>query len=634
MKKIELKESDNAEQKVLLTEQGRSSPSSILLQDSGQKLNLGSSFVQRTRYLSRSPRDGPSAFMLLDVVPDSKDSVLHKEETEGNSQDLLTREEFQKPVLGKSPLDASPLKTLLSQDEDELKESSDDSVEDSENPEISPVHEDDQTCSPEFVDVNEDCATNHAIIAVDDTTSLPGSRGQSPLTHLERCCRVSESSSGTVSLPTTPISSRTKSPEFFTGKTPFQNGRRAVSPLLDTPGGETPAAKEFLMQKKSATVDLGVLRRTSSSPGLDEPNNGRRGLMKYFDNGVDKESKEKKQSLVMRRQTLSAANQPPRKQVNRRTNNGLFPVSITKHCEKNAEDVSTTYDAMSPNFIFLQFYQSSWFGDENVPLPLPEEEFCYRAVKNLDRIPPFDTHKIGVIYVGRDQENDEVSILRNQYGSSRYMAFLSGLGELVRLRDFLLCEVYTGGLERNGADGHYGYSWRSEIAQVMFHVATLMPNKENDPNCHSKKLHIGNDFVTIVYNDSKTSYNMGTIKGQFNFVEIVIKPLDNDSNIVCLNVKDELRDILNNTNYGPRVISDKNLSNLVRHMAMHVNMASVIHQNQKTTTDTYGCNWLQRLRQIKRIRGRVPHAVTEQCRSLDLRKGTPNIIDFTKYVLR
>ena len=47
---------------------------------------------------------------------------------------------------------------------------------------------------------------------------------------------------------------------------------------------------------------------------------------------------------------------------------------------------------------------------------------------------------------------------------------------------------------------------------VMFHIATLMPNKENDPNCHSKKLHIGNDFVTIVYNESKTAYKMGTIK--------------------------------------------------------------------------------------------------------------------------
>ena len=45
------------------------------------------------------------------------------------------------------------------------------------------------------------------------------------------------------------------------------------------------------------------------------------------------------------------------------------------------------------------------------------------------------------------------------------MEFLSGLGELVRLRDCSLLEVYTGGLDRNGADGEYAYSWRSEIAQ-------------------------------------------------------------------------------------------------------------------------------------------------------------------------
>lgn len=39
-----------------------------------------------------------------------------------------------------------------------------------------------------------------------------------------------------------------------------------------------------------------------------------------------------------------------------------------------------------------------------------------------------------------------------------------------------------------------------------------MPYKEKDAQCVSKKLHIGNDFVTIVYDDSKHGYNFGTIK--------------------------------------------------------------------------------------------------------------------------
>ena len=38
-----------------------------------------------------------------------------------------------------------------------------------------------------------------------------------------------------------------------------------------------------------------------------------------------------------------------------------------------------------------------------------------------------------------------------------------------------------------------------------------MPNKEKDSACRSKKMHIGNDFVTIVYDDSDTGYQCETI---------------------------------------------------------------------------------------------------------------------------
>ena len=47
---------------------------------------------------------------------------------------------------------------------------------------------------------------------------------------------------------------------------------------------------------------------------------------------------------------------------------------------------------------------------------------------------------------------------------------------------------------------------------VIFHVATLMPTRDSDPGCNSKKMHIGNDFVTIVYNDSQQAVKFGTIK--------------------------------------------------------------------------------------------------------------------------
>lgn len=52
-------------QKVSFSEdKDKASPSSVTSQGSESNLNLGSSFVKRTRYLSRSPMEGPSAFMV------------------------------------------------------------------------------------------------------------------------------------------------------------------------------------------------------------------------------------------------------------------------------------------------------------------------------------------------------------------------------------------------------------------------------------------------------------------------------------------------------------------------------------------------------------------------------------------
>lgn len=50
------------------------------------------------------------------------------------------------------------------------------------------------------------------------------------------------------------------------------------------------------------------------------------------------------------------------------------------------------------------------------------------------------------------------------------------------------------------------------LPSAIFHIATLMPNRESDKSCCNKKRHIGNDFVVVVYNDSGEEYKLGTIK--------------------------------------------------------------------------------------------------------------------------
>uniref|UniRef100_A0A8B9JBG2 Tuberin n=1 Tax=Astyanax mexicanus TaxID=7994 RepID=A0A8B9JBG2_ASTMX len=268
----------------------------------------------------------------------------------------------------------------------------------------------------------------------------------------------------------------------------------------------------------------------------------------------------------------------------------------------NAEKSS----GLSPSFVFLQLYHSPFFGNEaNKPLLLPKSELIDRAVKVLDQMPPYDTHKIGVVFVGPGQANNEVAILSNEYGSNRYARFLTGLGKLIHLKDCDPDQIFLGGLDhgRYADDGEFTYCWHDDIMQAIFHIATLMPNRESDKSCCNKKRHIGNDFVVVVYNDSGEEYKLGTIKGQFNFVEVLIKPLDFESNLVTLQCRRDLEGLVDTT--VAKIVSDQNLPLLVRQMALHANMASLVHQYRANPSDAYASKWLARLRHIKRIRTRV-----------------------------
>uniref|UniRef100_A0A667ZJN8 Tuberin n=1 Tax=Myripristis murdjan TaxID=586833 RepID=A0A667ZJN8_9TELE len=266
----------------------------------------------------------------------------------------------------------------------------------------------------------------------------------------------------------------------------------------------------------------------------------------------------------------------------------------------NTEKIS----GLSPSFVFLQLYHSPFFGNEaNKPLLLPKTQVIDRAVKVLDQMPPYDTHKIGVVFVGAGQVNNEVAILSNEYGSNRYAAFLTGLGKLIHLKDCDPDQIFLGGLDQYGDDGEFTYCWHDDIMQAIFHIATLMPNRESDKGCCNKKRHIGNDFVMVVYNDSGEEYKLGTIKGQFNFVEVIIKPLDYECNLVTLQCRKDLEGLVDTT--VAKIVSDRNLPLLVRQMALHANMASLVHQYRANPSDAYASKWLARLRHIKRIRTRV-----------------------------
>jgi tuberous sclerosis protein 2 len=152
-----------------------------------------------------------------------------------------------------------------------------------------------------------------------------------------------------------------------------------------------------------------------------------------------------------------------------------------------------------------------------------------------------------VLYVGQGQADDEAGILANPFGSLRYTDFLHGLGALIYLRDVDHQSTFLGGLDAEDGDGDYAYMWEDDAMQVIFHVATLMPNHlETDPRCNKKKRHIGNDYVAIVYNNSgdNQGFKLGTVKGQFIYACVVITPLDEGSNRVEIQCRPELEEPL------------------------------------------------------------------------------------------
>ena len=98
---------------------------------------------------------------------------------------------------------------------------------------------------------------------------------------------------------------------------------------------------------------------------------------------------------------------------------------------------------------------------------------------------------------------------------------------------------YPGGLDTDGSAGDFTLLWYDGITQVLFHVATMMLNKDETGN--AKKRHIGNDSTLIVYNESGEEYQLGAIKGEVNCVCIEVVPLKANTNIVKVKTSSDMQ---------------------------------------------------------------------------------------------
>ncbi|KAL0076356.1 hypothetical protein J3Q64DRAFT_1684725 [Phycomyces blakesleeanus] len=303
---------------------------------------------------------------------------------------------------------------------------------------------------------------------------------------------------------------------------------------------------------------------------------------------------------------------------------------------------------LDPGLLYLQLYN---YPDitrlVEAPPPLPDDDATLRTLATLDRIPVVDFHKIGVLYVGPGQ-NHEVEILANTIGSPDYIKFLHGLGTIERLRGNT---GNTGGLDREmDIDGRHAYFWKDDVTEMIFHVATMMPtNLERDPQCSAKKRHIGNDYVSIVYNDSGADYAFNTLPGQFNFVNIVVSPhsistetmatqalwgAENSFFRVELQRRPDMPDIGPITE--PKLISAHSLPGFVRQVALHANIFAQVQSGANGKRE-YVAHWRERLRHIRRVRdratGNTSAPTTPLANATKPKEGISleALLDFTRY---
>ncbi|WWC68476.1 uncharacterized protein I206_102405 [Kwoniella pini CBS 10737] len=322
----------------------------------------------------------------------------------------------------------------------------------------------------------------------------------------------------------------------------------------------------------------------------------------------------------------------PEEDVNQASEQGYIWSGATP--SQRRKDVS-----IDPAYLAVELLSS--YPNANLETPrgrlIPNEDKFLRTLRNIENTPVIDTAKLGVLYVGRGQTT-ESEILGNIDGSSLYLDFLAGLGRLIRLKGQV--DVFVGGLNReDDSDGEYAYAWWDDLAQTIFHTATMMPNHPNDPTFSKKKRLIGNDYVKIIYNDSGQDYVFDTIKTQFNCINIVISPHTTPESHGPTPQSDsqQLNTTTNSTDqwavwgrddyfkiiiqrakgipeFSPigehKIISKENLPIFIRYIAHLSNdlAARYTHIKDATTAEQaeYITSWRSRLRAMNRLRVSLP----------------------------
>ncbi|XP_051849566.1 signal-induced proliferation-associated 1-like protein 2 isoform X6 [Antechinus flavipes] len=143
-------------------------------------------------------------------------------------------------------------------------------------------------------------------------------------------------------------------------------------------------------------------------------------------------------------------------------------------------------------------------------------------------------HKIGILYCKAGQGTEE-EMYNNETAGPAFEEFLDLLGQRVRLKGF---SKYRAQLDtKTDSTGTHSLYTTYKDYEVMFHVSTMLPYMPNNRQQLLRKRHIGNDIVTIVFQEpGALPFTPKNIRSQFQHVFVIVKVHNPCTENVCYSV--------------------------------------------------------------------------------------------------
>ncbi|XP_029921744.1 GTPase-activating Rap/Ran-GAP domain-like protein 3 isoform X2 [Myripristis murdjan] len=131
--------------------------------------------------------------------------------------------------------------------------------------------------------------------------------------------------------------------------------------------------------------------------------------------------------------------------------------------------------------------------------------------------------KFGVLYAKDGQLTDD-EMFSNESGSESFDKFLNLLGDTITLQGWA---GYRGGLDtKNDTTGMKSIYTVYQGHELMFHVSTMLPYSKENKQQVERKRHIGNDIVTIVFqegDDASPSFKPSMIRSHFTHIFALVR---------------------------------------------------------------------------------------------------------------